>query len=189
VTAKFKGIYHMIASKELIGKDQSAKLTRQGFQTLVDSNTFFKMFWIQARKEGPKFYEGTQQIQQKNQPFKEVVANFKEWVKKQGIKFSENRWDSYFFHTTTSDPKAAGWKRYFLVFYHTAGGLLIDYSSFVVDYTMAAKEGNSAKLKQLLNKSVSCQTCGKVVDPALRAAKKGFLECPFCGQWWTKALK
>ena len=145
--------------------------------------------WIQARNDKPKFYEGIQQIQRYDLSLDFIVANFKDWLKKSGITVEENRWDSYFFQETTPDPTARDWKRYILVYFHATGAVVIEPSRFIVDYTLAARNGDAAKLTQLFNAAVSCPACEKVVDPAIRANKKGFLECPFCGQWWTKPVK
>ena len=189
MSIKYKGIYVMSANKELVSNDQNSQLVRQGLQHLTNSNNFFKLLWIQARTEGPKFHEGMQQIQQQNQPFDVIVANFKEWLHKSGVTVEENQWDSYFFSTTTPDPNATDWKRHILVFFHTSGVFVLESSSFIVDYTTAGKLGNATRLMQLFNLAVHCPACEKVVDPALRASKNGFLSCPFCGQWWTKPLK
>lgn len=188
MATKYKGIYIMCANNEKVSEDQLTNLVRQGLQFLVSNDKFFNILWIQARAEGPQFFE-TQQIQQPNQTYEDNVTSFKEWLVKSGVNIEEKRWDSHFFQTTTPDPNNAGWKRYFLVYIDTTGADVLEPARFIVDYTLAAKEANVAALTQLLNASVSCQACERVVDPAARASDKGFLTCPFCGQFWTKPLK
>jgi hypothetical protein len=184
---KYKGIYIMCANKENVSGAQLNNPVKQGLQFLVSNNKFFNLLWFQARAEGPQFFE-TQQIQQPNQSNEDTVTNFREWLLQSGITVEEKRWDSYFFQTTIPIPdlNTSDWKIYFLVYFHTTGADVLEPSRFIVDYTMAGKEANISALTQLLNATVSCPACEKVVDPVVRASDKGFLTCPFCGQFWTK---
>ena len=183
---KFKGIYVMTANKNLVREEEISKLVGPGLQGLVNTDKYFNILWVQARNDKPKFYEGTQQIERYEQPLDDIVANFKEWLKNSGVTVDKNRWDSYFFQLTTPDPTARDWKQYILVYFHTDGNVVVEPAKFIVDHTTAAKNGDAAKLNQLFNAAVSCPACEKVVDPAVRANKEGYLECPFCSQWWTK---
>lgn len=188
---KFKGIYIMVADRrpEGVGPD----FTRESLQDLVKSDVFFNMLWLQARAEGPKFHEGTQQLADRNQPFETIVANYKGWLRQEGVAIDEKQWDSYFFHRAVPNPVQPGWQRYALVYYDVGkpradSKWLTEYSTLVVDYTLAAQKGEQARMKELLNSAVRCSECEKIVDPVVRATfkRKGFLTCPYCGQWWTK---
>jgi hypothetical protein len=189
--AKFKGIYIMVADRQPTGVGED--FVRDSLQNLVKSDAFFNMLWLQARTEGPKFHEGTQQLTDRNQPFETIVANYKAWLGQEGVAVDEKRWDSYFFHRQVPDPVQPDWTRYALVYYDVGApkagsGWLTEYSSLLVDYTLAVRAGDGTKMKQLLGGAVECSECGKIVDPVVRATfkRKGFLTCPHCGQWWTK---
>ena len=186
---KIKGIYVMSANKNLASEEQHSKLVGSGLQSLVNTDKYFNILWDQARSDKPKFHESTKQIERQNQPLAVIVANFKEWLKNSGVRVDKNRWDSYFFQLTTPDPTALNWKQYVLVYFDASGVVLFEYSKFIVDYTVAARNGDAVTLTRLLTGAVNCPACEKVVDPAVRANNKGFLECPFCGQFWTKPMK
>lgn len=190
MTTKFKGIYIMVVDRQPASVPQSFIV--QSLQHLANSDVYFNMLWTQARSEGPTFYEGTQEIIDHSQTFDVIVADFRKWLQQEGVVIDDVQWDSYFFHHDVPNPVESGWTRYALIYFHVepSKGWVKEYASFLVDYTLAIKDGDQVKAQQLLGSAVGCSACEKIVDPALRLTVKnaGYLTCPFCGQWWTKPL-
>jgi hypothetical protein len=188
---KFKGIYIMVVDRQPSSVPEP--FVAQSLQYLADNNGYFNMLWTQARLESPAFHEGTQQITNHNQNFDTIVSSFRKWLQQEGVVIDEKRWESYFFHNEVPNPTESDWKRYALIYYYVepSSEWIKEYSSFVVDYTQAAKDGDKASLQQLLGSAVQCSACERIVDPALRLTfkKDGYLTCPYCGQWWTKSQK
>ncbi len=194
MSVKHKKIYIMVADRQpsSVGED----FVRQSLQYLANNDVFFNMLWTQARSDRPEFQEGTQRINNRDEPFDTTVANFRAWLKQEGVAINEKRWDSYFFHRAVPSPTDPGWQRYALVYYHLSdtpagSGWLKEYSNLLVEYTLAIRQHEQTKAKQLLGSAVPCSACEKIVDPVLRAtfSRKGYLACPYCGQWWTKPLE
>lgn len=185
---KYEGIYLMSVCEEAISEERHRRIAGQGLQQLVNSDRFFNLLWNQARAEHPAFHEG-QLVRRHDQPPDLSVSRFKEWLQAGGVVVEEDRWDSHFFHTSTPDQDAPGSSSELYVYLNATGAEVMEPALFIVDYTLAARAGNVERLQQLLSGTVRCQTCERVVDPAIRATKQGFLGCPFCGQWWTKPVE
>jgi len=63
----------------------------------------------------------------------------------------------------------------------------MDYAEFVVEFVVAAKAGDRARLGRVLKQTVTCTFCKKDVSAmAAWQTDKARLACPACGAEWVR---
>ena len=196
MTTQIKSVYMMIASPHQGLKQRLHALSMHGFEFLNKTNRAFPIhLGRMKRMERPKdirFPEYFQLIPTLDKSKEDLVGHFKKWIQGEGASTPDSIWDTYFFTTKLADPESSSSEYYYLVYfdYSVDDKDIMSYTSFLSATLMATKQRDIATQTKLLKSRVRCVECMKLIDPVLIAVKDtGFLQCPFCGQWWTKSAK
>lgn len=196
MTTQIKAVYMMIASPHQILKQRLHALSMYSFKFLNNINPAFPIHLGRIKRmERPEdipFPEYFQLIPTLDKSKEDLVGQFKKWIHGEGSSTPDSFWDTYSFITKLADPESSSYEYYYLVYfdYSVDEKDIMPYTTFLPEYVLAGRQGDRDTLSKLLQGKVRCVECKKLIDPVLTAQQDtGFLQCPFCGQWWTKSAK